>query len=109
MPAVGSPYLVMIRWGMQIILEIPDDLASTLAPPGRDPARAALESFALEADRERRLTGYQLRTLLGISSRYELDGFLKEHRVEKYTTQDFEHDLATIRHIEEIRKAERRA
>ena len=23
MPAVGSPYLVMIRWGMQIILEIP--------------------------------------------------------------------------------------
>jgi hypothetical protein len=53
---VGSPYLVMIRWGMQIILEIPDDLASTLAPPGRDPARAALESFALEAYRERRLT-----------------------------------------------------
>ena len=87
----------------------PHHLASTLAPPGRDPARAALESFALEADRERRLTGYQFRTLLGISSRYELDGFLKEHRVEKYTAQDFEHDLATIRHIEEIRKAERRA
>lgn len=94
---------------MQIILEIPDDLASTLAPPGQDPARAVLESFALEAYRERRLTGYQLRTLLGISSRYELDGFLKEHQVEKYTAEDFEHDLATIRHTGEIQKAERPA
>lgn len=65
----------------------------------QDPARAALEALALEAYRERRLTGYQLRMLLGIPSRYELDGFLKQHRVEKYTVEDFEHDLATIRHI----------
>jgi len=93
---------------MQITLEIPDELAATLAPRGQDPARAALEAFALEAYRERRLTGYQLRTLLGITSRYELDAFLKEHQVEKYTAEDFEHDLATIRHIEEVRKAERR-
>ena len=93
----------MVRWGMQIILEIPDDLANTFAPPGRDPARAALESLALEAYRERRLTGYQVRFLLGIDSRIEFDGFLKEHQVEKYTAEDFEHDLATIRHIEEIR------
>jgi hypothetical protein len=34
----------------------------------------------LEAYRERRMTGYQLRTLLGIPSRYKLDRFLKEHR-----------------------------
>ena len=47
--------------------------------------------------------------LLGIPSRFELDRFLKEHQVEKYTAEDFEHDLATIRHIEEIRKAEHRA
>ncbi len=91
---------------MQITLEIPDELAATLAPPGQDPARAALEALALEAYRQRRLTGYQLRMLLGIPSRYEFDGFLKEHHVEKYTAEDFEHDLATIRHIEEIRKAE---
>jgi hypothetical protein len=94
---------------MHVTLEIPDELAATLAPAGRDPARAALEAIGLEAYRERRLTGYQLRTLLGIPSRYELDGFLKEHRVEKYTAEDFEHDVATIRHIEEIRKADRRA
>jgi len=94
---------------MQITIEIPDDLADTLAPPGRDPARAALEALALEAYRERRLSGYQLRTLLGIPSRYELDGFLKEHRVEMYTVEDFEHDLATIRELDEKRKAERLA
>jgi len=94
---------------MQIVLEIPDELATTIVAPGQDPARAALEAVGLQAYRARRLTGYQLRTLLGIPSRYEFDGFLKEHQVEKYTAEDFEHDLATIRHIEQIRKAQRRA
>jgi hypothetical protein len=94
---------------MQITLEIPDDLAPTLAPHGQDPARAALEALGLEAYRQRRMTGYQLRTVLGIPSRYEFDGFLKEHQVEKYNAEDFEHDLATIRKLDEIRKAERRA
>jgi hypothetical protein len=94
---------------MHVTLEIPDELAASLALTGRDPARAALEAIGLEAYRERRLTGYQLRTLLGIPSRHDLDGFLKEHRVEKYTTEDFERDVAAIRHIEEIRKADSRA
>ena len=94
---------------MQIVLEIPDELATTIVAPGQDPARAALEAVGLQAYRARRLTGYQLRTLLGIPSRYEFDGFPKEHQVEKYTAEDFEHDLATIRHIEQIRKAQRRA
>jgi hypothetical protein len=94
---------------MQVTIEIPDELAATLAALGRDPGRAALEALGLEAYRRRRVTGYQLRTLLGIPSRYEFDGFLQEHRVEKYTAEDFEHDLATIRRIEETREAERRA
>ena len=53
------------------------------------------------------MSGYQLRTLLGISSRFELDALLKQHKVEKYTIADFEHDLATIRESEQNRKAER--
>jgi hypothetical protein len=81
---------------MQLTLEIPDDLAPPLLPPGRDPVRVAIEAIALEAYRERRLTGYQLRSLLGIPSRYELDGFLKEHRIEKYSCEDFEQDLASL-------------
>jgi len=42
------------------------------------------------------MTGYQLRTLLGIPARFDLDALLKEHKIEKYTIEDFEHDLATI-------------
>jgi hypothetical protein len=91
---------------MRITLEIPDDLASSLIPVGQDPARAALEALGLEAYRQRRLSGYQLRTLLGLPSRWDLDAFLKEHRVEKYTLQDFEEDLATIEEFRKKRKAD---
>ena len=94
---------------MQITVTVPDELAAVLAPPGQDPARAALEAIALEAYRERRLTGFQLRTLLGIPSRYELDSFLKQHKVYDYTIEDFEQDLASIREFEEKHKAERSA
>ena len=94
---------------MQITLEIPDELAAILAGSGRELSRAALEAIGLEAYRQRRLSGYQLRTLLGIPSRFELDAFLKEHEVETYTAEDFEHDLATIRELDQKRKAERPA
>jgi hypothetical protein len=56
----------------------------------------ALEAIALEAYRERKITAYQLRTMLGIPSRFELDGFLKLHEVETYTAEDFEHDLENM-------------
>jgi hypothetical protein len=77
---------------MQVTLDIPDDMAVELALR-QAPTRFALEALALEAYRQRRWTAYQVRTLLGISSRYEFDGFLKEHQVEKYTAEDFERDL----------------
>jgi len=88
---------------MRISVEIPDELAAALAGSGQDPARSVIEAFGLEAYRRRRISAYQLRTLLGISSRWELGAFLKEHQVETYTADDFEHDLT------EIRKAEHRA
>jgi Uncharacterised protein family (UPF0175) len=84
------------KLAMHITLEIPDELVSPLVPPGYNPARTVLKALALEAYRQRRLGEYQLQTLLGISSRYELDGFLKEHGTEKYTVEDFEHNLATL-------------
>jgi len=90
---------------MQIMIEIPEDLAAMLSAPGQDPARAALEAMALEAYRQQRLSAYQLRTLLGIGSRYELDGFLKERQVYDYTLEDFEQDLAAIRELRAKPKA----
>jgi len=94
---------------MEIIISIPDEFAAPLIPSGQEPSRAALEALALEAYRERRMSGYQLRTLLGISSRFELDALLKEHKIEKYTIEDFEHDLATIEESDGGPKAERPA
>lgn len=92
---------------MSVTITLPDDLVLALLPPGQEPTRAALEVIALAAYRQRRITGYQLRTLLGIESRYELDAFLKEREVFDYTAEDFEHDLATIQKLEEKRKSER--
>ena len=93
---------------MEITVTVPDDL-SALLPPGQEPARAALEAIGIEAYRLRRITAYQLRLLLGISTRYELDGFLKQHEVYDYTVEDFDRDLATVRQRAETRKPERLA
>jgi hypothetical protein len=90
---------------MRIAFEIPDELAAALAPPGDDPPRAALEAVGLEAYRERRVTGHQLRMLLGIRSRYELDGFLKEHQVYDYSIEDFEKDITSVREFRQKEKA----
>ncbi len=78
---------------MTITLEIPDELARRIIPEGLDPSRKALEDMAVEAYRAHRLTGAQLRRLLGISSRYELDGFLKARGVWlEYTLDDFKRE-----------------
>jgi len=73
---------------------VPDELMAAITPANSDPGRGALEAMALEAFRERQITAYQLRLMPGIPSRFELDGFLKQHEVETYTAEDFEHDLA---------------
>lgn len=75
---------------MEITVTIPDDLARQIIPEGLDPARRALEDMAVAAYREHRLTGSQLRRLLGIPSRYELDEFFKKRGVWlEYTIDDF--------------------
>ena len=94
---------------MRISLDIPDELASSLTGPGQDLARAALEAWGLEAYRQRRLSAFQLRTLLGIHSRWDLDGFLKEHKVETYTVEEWEKDWATIQEFREKDKLDRPA
>ena len=80
---------------MQVTIDIPDQFAEQLAPAEQDPARSALEAMAIEAYRDHRLTGYQLLQLLGIGSRYELDGFLKKHQVWlEYSIEEYERERA---------------
>ena len=66
---------------MNLHLEIPEDLARRLAPDDSALARAALEALAIEGVRSGRLTTFQARQLLGIESRFDMDGFLNAHGV----------------------------
>jgi hypothetical protein len=76
---------------MEITVHLRDDLVQH-ANPGHE----ALESLAIEGYRAGTLTAYQIRLLLGFETRYELDGFLKEHDVweHAYSVADLENDAA---------------
>ena len=66
---------------MDVHLEVPEELARRLAPDASGLARAVLEALAAEAVRSGKLSVFEARTMLGIQSRYAMDGFLKAHGV----------------------------
>ena len=66
---------------MDVHLEVPAEIARQLASDSEDLARVALEALAAEGVRSRKLSVFQARTMLGIQSRDEMDGFLKQHGV----------------------------
>jgi len=85
---------------MNVGLDIPEDLGRLIAADPGDLTRAALEGLALEAIRTGKLSVPQARRLLGISSRYEMDGFLKAHGVLlDITLQDVVRDSEVARTV----------
>ena len=66
--------------GMEVKLQIPDDIAKQLSAAGADLSRRALEAIALEGYREQTLTAYQVSEILGLS-RAETEDFLGRHHV----------------------------
>jgi hypothetical protein len=62
---------------MRVHFDIPEDLATRIAPNSQQLNRLGLEAFALEGIRSGKLTVAQARRLLGIEDRFEMDGFLK--------------------------------
>lgn len=66
---------------MQVHLDVPEDVAQRFAAEPGGIARATLEALAVEGVRSGKLTAHQARSMLGIRSRYEMDGFLKAHGV----------------------------
>jgi hypothetical protein len=85
---------------MEVTLHIPDEVAERLSAAGSDLSRRALEAFALEEYKAGRLTELQLRQLLGLKTRDELDGFLKAHEVWlNYTREDLERERAALRRL----------
>lgn len=80
---------------MQIIVELPDDIARH-----RDPAREALEALALEGYRSEQLTESDIRQLLGFETRIEVHAFLKEYDMYlPYTPDDLQHDREVARNV----------
>ena len=56
-----------------------------------------MEGLALEEFKIGRINRPELRRLLGFSTRYELDGFLKAHRIdEDYTIEDCERERQAL-------------
>ena len=66
---------------MQVHLDVPEDVVRQFAAEPGGITRAALEALAIEGVRSGKLTVHQARQMLGIPSRYEMDGFLKAHAV----------------------------
>jgi hypothetical protein len=63
---------------VEVSIEIPEDIATSL---GSDLEKSLLEGLAMEGVRSGRLSRGQARRLLGLQTRYEVDGFLKIHGV----------------------------
>jgi hypothetical protein len=85
---------------MNLTVEIPDDLAHQLSSTGIDLSRRALEAFALEEYKSGHLTEDALRRMLGFTTRYQLDGFLKSHDIwVDYSIEDFRREINGLRKL----------
>jgi len=85
---------------MEVTVHIPDTIGERLGKDTGEIPRWLLERTGLEAYRAREISGYELRLMLGMKSRLELDAFLKTHRVYlEYSDEDFSHDAETSRQL----------
>ena len=82
---------------MNLIVRIPDELATRLGASGADLERQALEALVLEQFRAGRLNKDELAQVLGLDGLDQIDGFLKAHDVfEPATVEDINRDVATL-------------
>ena len=85
---------------MQYTIPIPDDIAKKIQDRWQDIPSRVLESFALAAYNDEIITEHEVQKILNISSRWELEEFLKKNKVYlHYTEQDLEQDLKNINEV----------
>jgi hypothetical protein len=83
--------------GMNVAVEIPDAVSGPLQSKWRDLPARVLEAVAAEAYRSGALTSHQVGQLLGHSSRWQTEAFLKHVQAYlQYTEVDLDRDLATL-------------
>ncbi len=81
---------------MQIQIALPDDVAHSLEEKWGSLERKLLEMLVIEAYREGSISAGKLRELLSISTRLEVDAFLKAKGVDlHYDEADLEADRQT--------------
>lgn len=85
---------------MDVAIQLPEDLARQLEAKWGDVSQRALESLTLEAYREGVITEAEVGRMLNLSSRLEVEAFLKHaHAYQDYTEADLERDIANIRQV----------
>ena len=62
---------------MNVAIEIPDEIGRALGAHAGDVSRAVLEAVAVEAYRSGTITPAQVQQMLGLSSRWETESFLR--------------------------------
>ena len=83
---------------MNVAIEIPDDIGRLLAAQAGGVSRAVLEAVAIEAYRSGAITPVQVQQMLGLSSRWETESFLRRAEAfHGYTMDDLQQDIAAIR------------
>ena len=83
---------------MQVMIELPDELADQIRKTSGDVARCVLEAFAIDSYRSGELTGWQARQLLGLETRFELEALLRRAGVfREYTAEELERDFESSR------------
>ena len=82
---------------MQVIIDLPEDIAQLLQTNQQSVERSVLEAIALEGYRSGKLTHAQVKKVLGFQTRLQVDAFLKAHGVDmEYSIEDLERDRETL-------------
>lgn len=93
---------------MEIVLTIPDEVtAETQSGKNGASLRRLLEYVGVELYKAEILNGPQLQEMLGLESRFELDGVLKAHGVFfDYSPEQLAREVETIERLKESRAAQ---
>ena len=82
---------------MEYTIPIPDDVAKKVQDKWEDIPSRVLESFTLAAYNDGIITEHEIQKILNISSRWELEEFLKKNKVYLYyTEEDLEQDIKNL-------------
>ena len=95
---------------MQVALELPEDIAAGLQAKWKDLPRHALEALALEGYRSGALTESQVRRMLGLQTRLEVNAFLRDRGVYyNYTRAEIDQEIRTNDRLLERQERELRS